>query len=143
MATCRACNAQFNPVEGPRGLSELCGNCASVSRYDSARATDKLIEVLVNRMTSKASERPLVERWEEALGQHDFGQGLGLGLSEGRRIEHLRSVATQRFNDYICDGYGFSEAVGLVLGGKMFRGDQRHRDLEELLGIDRDPEDEE
>ena len=129
MANCKACNASYTETKDREGnWKELCPLCFSLSSKEAYESQIGMEGMLDDRDKGYALGAPLVpheQLWEEALGSHEFTEGLGLRLSQEATEAHLRMRATERFQEAVESGMTVLAAIDVALGKARLRGDQR------------------
>lgn len=133
MPTCKACDAQYTETKDSKGnWIELCGYCNQASSNESAH----VLEDLSYRLSFRASQNAYAGRWEKALGDHQFSQGLSLRLSQEAVEAHLRQRADKVFWEAVEQGCDFAEAKEAALGNRKFRGNQEPQDPGGCTSVD-------
>jgi len=126
MANCKACNASYTETKDREGnWKELCPLCFSLSSKEAYESLVGMVGMLDERDALGAPLVPPEQLWEEALGSHEFTEGLGLRLSQEATEAHLRMRATERFQEAVESGMTVIAAIDVALGKARLRGDQR------------------
>lgn len=120
MPHCKACDSWFDDRKDSTGqYVELCWPCDKASKIEATLAVETEPREPVDR-----EEYAL--RLSVALSEHDWGEGLGIGMiTEEQRRAHLCEVAERRFWDAVDMGGDFLAALDHAIGSSRFRGDQR------------------
>jgi hypothetical protein len=129
MAHCKACDASYVETKDHYGnWKDLCSRCYHASAQEAYESQVGVEGLLEDREKGDALGAPLVpseQLWTEALGRHEFTEGLGLRLSQGAVEAHLRMRATERFSAALESGMSVVAAIDVALGKVRLRGDQR------------------